>query len=206
MSKVNRSLKKSVTQFERILGKRKSRTEIMLTWYFKWPISIDIVLIAGLLAMSYAVEKYFKVDFGYTSDSLHNVLNECISSAMSLGGFVLAAMAIVASIKQDVPIQDQSKATSPKGYFFNTKAYSLLMSSFSGACIVYGFSFLYFSVVRAFAESMHLTTLFYATFFGLILSLTTLIRCIWLIQSIIHISSLPGKNEDGEEGAQVSND
>jgi hypothetical protein len=115
---------------------------------------------------------------------------------MSLGGFILAAMAILASMKQDVPAINSDKALSAKDYFFNTKGYPLLMKSFTGACIIYSCSFLYFSVIRAAAESLPTNYLFNLTFFGLLLSVSTLFRCIWLIYTIIHLSSLPPRQPD----------
>jgi len=180
------------------LGKRKTRKQAILDFYFKRPIITDMVVIVFVLSINYFIQKRFDTVLWFTFDALSSVLNECISSSMSLGGFVLAAMAIVASIKQDVPVVKVGKARSPKEYFFNTKGYALLMKSFTGACIIYSVSFLYFSTVRSFAESFQLTTLFNLTFFGLILSLTTLIRCIWLIQAIIHITGVIPKVEEEE--------
>lgn len=197
MSKANHSLRKSVTQYERILGKRKSPKEKILSTYLKQPVLIDCILILIVLLINYYIDRHVSI-LKYTTDSLSNILNECISSAMSLGGFILAAMAIVASMKQDVPAINSDKALSAKDYFFNTNGYTLLMRSFTGACIIYCGSFLYFSVVRAAAESLPRNYLFNLTFFGLLLSVSTLFRCIWLIYTIIHLSSLHPKEVNGE--------
>ena len=195
MSKVSHSLKKSVSQFEKILGKRKSPKKRFLSIYLKHPIIFDCVSILFILAVNCLVEPHFTI-LKYTTDALSNILNECISSAMSLGGFILAAMAIVASMKQDVPIMNSDRALSAKDYFFNTNGYTLLMKSFTGACIIYSISFLYFSLVRAAIESLPANYLFNLTFFGLLLSVSTLFRCIWLIYTIIHLSSLPLSTPD----------
>lgn len=107
---------------------------------------------------------------------------------MSLGGFVLASMAILASIKDSTEkTEPGDKPKTGRQFLFNSKAYGLLIKSFSWACLVYGLAFLYFSVLRTLADSLETESLFNLTFFGLFFSLFTLLRCIYLIQAVVRI-------------------
>ena len=107
---------------------------------------------------------------------------------MSLGGFVLAAMAIIASVKEGTgKIKEKEIAETGKEFFYNSPAYPILLKSFVRACFVYGTIFLYFSVVRSTADTVEPTTLFNLVYLGLFISLFTLFRCVYLVQAAVKI-------------------
>ncbi|MFN4256616.1 MAG: hypothetical protein ACK4Q5_16560 [Saprospiraceae bacterium] len=160
----------------------------LLDGYLDYPVLVDVVAAVLLVALN-AVLMHFGVQIvQYELDAIKDLLNELVSSSISLGGFVLTAMAIIASMRDNTPrLEEDAEPTSGKEYFFNSPAYHQLIRAFSWACRVYGGSFLWFCILRTAAVSMDLGILFHLTYFGLFVSLFTLFRCIFLVQSVVLI-------------------
>lgn len=160
----------------------------LLDRYLRHPILFDLcVTIILLLSNQKLINNNIQI-VSYDKDSINDLLNELISTSMSLGGFVLAAMAIIASSKDNTTkVHNLNEAKTGKEFFFNSPAYNILINSYSWACMVYGGMFLIFSFLRISSESLSTTILFNLTFFGLLMALFTLFRCIYLIQAVVKI-------------------
>jgi hypothetical protein len=74
---------------------------------------------------------------------------------MSLGGFVLTAMSIIATMKDNTkPLDKNERTTDARRLLLNRpQTYAILMTNFILACWIYGFMFLYFSVVKTLSNS-----------------------------------------------------
>lgn len=70
--------------------------------YLSRPILSDLCIATILLLLNYLLNQNNIQILSYDKESINDLLNELISTSMSLGGFVLAAMAIIASSK-DIP-------------------------------------------------------------------------------------------------------
>lgn len=179
-------MRASRKKLERILNYRRSPQMWLLDNYLKRPILYDILMSLLLLCFNFQISKV-KPIIKYNKDGLSDLLNELISTSMSLGGFVLASMAIIASMKDNTNTQRNNEATNGREFFFNSSAYNLLIKSFSWSCIFYVIIFLYFSIIRSIAEDIDCNSLFNYTYFGLLTSAFTLMRCIYLIQATVKI-------------------
>lgn len=160
----------------------------ILDQYLLRPVLFDMVATVLLLsANQILINKGFQL-YAYTQEAINDLLNELISSSLSLGGFVLAAMAIIASMKESTTkVDDYKDGKTGKEFFFNSPAYKPLINSYQWACILYGGVFLLFSIVRTISDSLDVKTLFLLTYLGLFISLFTLVRCIFLIQAVVKI-------------------
>lgn len=160
----------------------------LLDQYLRRPILSDLCIAIILLLLNQALNNNKIQIVSYDKDSINDLLNELISTSMSLGGFVLAAMAIIASSKDNTEkVNNIKEAKTGKEFFYNSPAYNILINSYSWACTVYGGMFLVFSFLRTSSESLSTTMLFNLTYFGLLMALFTLFRCIYLIQAVVKI-------------------
>lgn len=164
-------------------------------WYFRFidfylerPIISDIVLSMFVLVIKYLLFMTKKSFFGFEVSSLTDILNELISSALAAGGFVLAALAIIASIKQSVPeIPKGEKPKNGKEYFYNSIGYQNIVKMYSIACLVFLAAFLYFVFIRATAPTYSGSTLLNLVLFGTAMLSLTFLRCVVVLWSIIKI-------------------
>jgi hypothetical protein len=160
----------------------------LLDQYLNWPVFFDVLLSIALIAANYVLHAFGIHIFDFSKEAVTDLLNELISTSMSLGGFVLTAMAVIAASKDNTRrLKEGEVPESGKEFFYNSKAYIALIRSFSWACVVYGVGFLFFSVLRTSAGSMELQTLFHLTYLGLFIDVFTLLRCIYLIQAAVRI-------------------
>jgi hypothetical protein len=160
----------------------------LLDQYLRYPILSDLCMATMLLLLNYTLNKNNIQIVSYDKESIDDLLNELISTSMSLGGFVLAAMAIIASSKDSATkVNNLKEAKTGKEFFYNSPAYNILINSYSWACTVYGGVFLVFSLLRTTSESLSPIMLFNLTYFGLLVALFTLFRCIYLIQAVVKI-------------------
>jgi hypothetical protein len=160
----------------------------LLDQYLSHPILSDLFIATMLLVLNYALNQNNIQIVSYDKESINDLLNELISTSMSLGGFVLAAMAIIASSKDNTAkVNNIKEAKTGKEFFYNSPAYNILINSYSWACTVYGGMFLVFSLLRTTSDSLAPIILFNLTYFGLLVALFTLFRCIYLIQAVVKI-------------------
>lgn len=179
---------KSEKKLRETLGLERTFRQKLLDHYLAYPIRYDLLLSIILLSINIFFKKIYFTFIEYNSDGLKDLLNELISSSMSLGGFVLAAMAIIASVKDGTPkLKENEMAETGRDFFYNSSAYLILLKSFVEACFVYAAIFLYFSIVRSMADTVEPTTLFNLVYFGLFISLFTLLRCVYLVQAAVKI-------------------
>lgn len=180
---------------ERILGHRKSRKMEILDAYLQRPLLFDIIVTLVLLLINKGFIWTDHVYFTFGKESVENALNELLSSSMSLGGFVLAAMTIIATLKFDTrELAKGEIAQTGKEYFFNSPSYKSLIGCFFWACIVYGISYIYFCFLRILSDGISTSRLFDFTVFGLLISAFTLLRCIYLINATVKISDKKVRN------------
>ena len=179
---------KSEKKLREILGLERTFKQKVRDHYLNYPISYDLLLSVMVLSINIFLKKINFIFIQYNENGLKDLLNELVSSSMSLGGFVLAAMAIIASVKEGTAkIKENEIAETGKDFFYNSSAYPMLLKSFVQSCLLYGAIFLYFSVVRSAADNIETTTLFNLVYFGLFVSLLTLFRCVYLVQAAVKI-------------------
>ncbi|MCI4650813.1 hypothetical protein [Phaeodactylibacter sp.] len=152
------------------------------------PIVSDIVLgiILALLIHFYGEERFTM--FKYNKESLIEICNQLISASLSSGGFVLAALAILASIKQGVKEYDEGEITnSGKEFFFNSKGYGQVLRIYFISCLVFVGLFLYFSLLSGSSSSMSERRLLYLVIIGTTMLVSAFVRCIYILWEVVKI-------------------
>jgi hypothetical protein len=165
---------------------RKTRRQKLTDSYLYRPVLFDI----GGTALV-ALGNWFLIRQGWhflaaDGSALHDILNELISTSLSSGGFVLAALAILASLKQQVEQSNEAnRPTTGRSYFFNSKGYRTVVNMYKWGCIVFVFLFLYFSFVRGLALPDGSIWLLQLTVIGTTLLTLTFLRCIFMLWVLI---------------------
>jgi len=155
-------------------------------YYLKFPILLDIFLSFVVVGIVFLVGKYMPFFDITSTSSLSDILNELISSTLSAGGFVLAAIAILASIKESVkPLKKEERAETGSDFFFNSKGYQGIIKVYANCAIVFLCLFIYFSVLRSIAESISISKLFWNLLFGSSLLVITFLRTISLLRKLV---------------------
>lgn len=160
----------------------------IIDFYLRKPIIIDIILSLLFLLLNCFINSVFEGFLIFSKDALSDILNELISTSLSLGGFVLAALAILASIKQTVSDLDESKKPKDgREFFFNGFGYKNVVQIYSLACFTLLLLFIYFSTLRGIHSSINEDILLNAVFFGIAVLSLTFFRCVALLWAIIKI-------------------
>ena len=157
----------------------------------------DIILVVFFSFIHFLIKELCGQYFSFDRDSLGDILNELISSSISAGGFVLAAMAIIASIKQNIPYIDSEnqvdqhkydmKAVGRSRFYHNEHGYPLVVRSYSFSCITFLLLFIFFSILRGLANNIDAMILFYCLLSGGILIVSSLFRCIRLLWRLVNL-------------------
>lgn len=157
--------------------------------YIDYPVLYDITFALGVVAANALCVRYYGVVFALNNEGITDMSNELVSSSLSAGGFVLAALAIIASIKQSVPEKKPGDVVhTGKEYFYNTKYYRNILRLYAVACIVFLVLFLYFSALRVIEPvNSPVYTPFNLLIFGTSILFTTFMRCVGILWAMVRI-------------------
>lgn len=160
----------------------------MLNRYLYKPFIFDFSISLILVSFNLILNKFGLILARFSKDSISDLLNELVSTSMTLSGFVLTAMAIVAATKDNTErIDDYTKAKSGRDYFYSGPGYISLVKVYTNACVTFVGMFFWFSILRSVIESIEGQALFHLTYFGIFFTSMTLIRCVYLVQAVMKI-------------------
>ena len=149
---------------------------------------LGLVFVLLYKALKYLTGPILSVDL----DSLKDLINELISTSLSLGGFSLAALAIIASIKDKVPQKTLEQSESGKEVFFNSASgYSKVIRTYVSSCYAYLILFLFFTVLRATEQTFEFNQILVLIQFGAVVLSSSFVRSVLILWMIIN---LPDKN------------
>lgn len=107
--------------------------EKILDFYLNNSYAIDIFIVAGLwLINTYCVVFHLKSS---NKSDLTGLISSIISTAISLAGFILAALTIIAAIKANIANKLPETAKNPLELFFSKANYSQLTTVFKESII-----------------------------------------------------------------------
>lgn len=105
--------------------------EKVIDFYLNYSISVDV----GIVLIIWVVNLFFpfvSFDFGTQTDNIA-ILSNLISIAISLAGFILAALTIIVAIKSNLSSTINEKRGTPLKLFFTPKNYEKIISVFRGS-------------------------------------------------------------------------
>lgn len=159
-------------------------------YYLKYPVQCDY-FIALLLVTSHS---YFSPRIGFyyipAITEISDILNELISSTLSAAGFVLAAIAILASIKSDVEPLKSKRPKNGKQLFFYSNGYPDMIKIYAQTAVNFILLFIIFTVLRASVNFLHPSWLFHLSLIGVLVLILSFLRCILLLWNLINLQSV----------------
>ena len=181
-------MRQSKNKLKKILASNRPWYFGTVNTYLKRPVLMDFMICSFFALLHYLATTYFGYIFFSGEDALSDILNELISSSLSAGGFVLAALAIIASIKQSVKeIEKGEKPKDGKEYFYNSAGYHNIIKMYSVSCVIFLVLFLYFSFLRCVFHYFDPTLMLHMIFFGIGFLSLSFLRCIVLLWILIKI-------------------
>jgi hypothetical protein len=145
---------------------------------FKWDFGVLLFLVLAYLLLWWKGIYYTAND-----DTLSDLLTEMVSASIGSGGFILAAMAIMAGIRSGVKVTQQ--ATTGEEYFYNSSAFGAAIKVYSKGCLVYLCVFLAVVGIRMFIDTI---PTFYTQLFivsTVVIMTTTFLRCIYILYLVL---------------------
>lgn len=177
----------SENKWREILDNRKWYNKLY-DRYLQTPIIFDFIISILLIIFHYLISIIFGFLIIYKVETLSDILNELISSSLSAVGFILTALAIIASIKQTVPkLKKNKRPDSGKSFFYNSKAYKEVIRIFSLCCVVFIFLFLFFVFLRTSITYIDPELSLNALIFGISLLTLSFLRCVKVLWDLIQI-------------------
>ncbi|CAM3712052.1 hypothetical protein [Flavobacterium saliperosum] len=112
----------------------------LIDFYLNNAIKSDI-LIVGLIWIANSCLRI--IDFIPASKEIHlSILSDLISASISLAGFILASLTIIAAIKSNISNKAPETAKNPLELFFSPKNYKRIVEVFQGSIIELTFTFI----------------------------------------------------------------
>lgn len=119
-------------------------------------------------------------------ESLDSLLNELVSSSLSVGGFVIASLTIVVTIKDGVS-KPVSESENGLDALMNGKWYPKVVNVFKVGAWIFILTFLAFSLIEVMHDAISNKLDLYLIMTGLIYTVMALIRCLLALNVIINL-------------------
>jgi hypothetical protein len=153
--------------------------------YFKAPFIWDMMILLVIISL----ERYCCIKYGFCLDNnrsrLEELLNELISSSMAVGGFIITALAIILTLRENIPSKPLTESKSGDELLFNSGYYFKIITVFSRSAYICVGSFALFACLKIFNN--HIDD--YFSFIWIMSSsfflFMTVIRCIFILHLII---------------------
>lgn len=160
----------------------------ILDIYFRWPVLIDYLLSLGIIAtLFYFVHKKNWVI--PQSEKIYSLSSDIGTIGLTISGFILTLLTILITMKSGedsnpIPIKKDSPAVR---VFFASSLYFKSIKLLKHAVI----SLVTISIINYFTKILisanKIEFLFYLNITGLIIVLTTFLRCIFILSKIVAI-------------------
>jgi hypothetical protein len=151
---------------------------VLLDLYIRFYVLFDLILVVVIYKLVSAFH-LITVNTG----SLEDILNELISSTLSLAGFTLTALGLMvamndAQINPDVQPQ--------RSFFFATGGFKKLLRILLHACVLFVALFVVASVMRGSTIYLEQSGYLFFSVFALVgLTFMTMLRCLYLLNEVI---------------------
>lgn len=159
----------------------------LLDIYIKRPFLYDIICVVPMFLLNeLAISKNYKV-FTLDKTVLGSLLNELVSSSVSIGGFIIAALTIILTLKDNLKAKGETLPISALELIFSSKHYERVVKVFYWASMIFVITFFYFSILEILWPNFDEKQAMYFIFIGLWATVMAVIRCLLILQAIIEI-------------------
>lgn len=174
--------------------------------YFKMPILWDMVILTFAGAIVWYLVKRVGLKLNIDDSNLVSLLNQLISSSVSIAGFIIAALTIIVTFKENYNSRETNKSTcnyvddkktsentdEPKSgieILFNSHHYKTIVGVFFWSALVLIFAFFYFSVLLIMWKNIncHLNYCLLLIYYGLGLMVFATLRCLIVLYKVIKL-------------------
>ena len=159
----------------------------LLDKYIKRPLLYDSVCVCLMVFVNEVLIRRSYSLFILEIDTLESLLNELISSSVSIGGFVIAALTIILTLKDNLKAKEGSFPISSLEILFNSKHYKRVVRVFYWASLIFVIAFFYFSILAILWPNFQEKLAMYLILAGLWTIVMAVLRCLLILQAIIEI-------------------
>jgi len=162
----------------------------LLNIYIKRPLLYDLIICAFIIiGISYI--KLFSLTV--TLEAAKSTLSDIVNTSISLAGFILAALTIIVTFKDNIAHKDKnnpikySEEVSGFELIFSSKHYKRIVGVFSWAAIIYILLFLIFSVLKLLLDKIPDKFYLYILIVGIVLVALTIFRSLLVLYKVIKL-------------------
>lgn len=119
------------------------------------------------------------------------ILSDIISASLSLAGFILAALTIIAAMRANIINKPPEAARNPLELFFSSKNYKSIVNVFQGAIIELTFTFIVSYITWISKENISNITLFKVLISLTILTSISILRSLVVLFKIVNLKDTP---------------
>lgn len=168
--------------------------EKLLNFYFRRPLFCDSIFFSSLVLINeLAISKYKEI-IVLNRNTLNNLLNELVSSSISIAGFIIAALTIILTIKDNVNAKEKNSVNSGLKLLLTSKHYKSILDVFYNTSFIFVSTFFYFSLIEIFDGSLSDKVEMYLILFGLIVTTLGTFRCLYILKSILYLQIKDSSN------------
>jgi hypothetical protein len=166
----------------------------ILDKYIKYPLIWDSLITTILLGILFLYQKYISV-IPIEKSVLNSLVNELISSSIGIAGFLITALTIILTFKDNLKSRDKSPDLTSESkdiqsgieLLFHSKHYKRIVTVFFVASIVLVFSFFYFSIIELLWKKLSETQLVYLILGAIVFIVLAVLRCLLILYKIIQL-------------------
>lgn len=171
----------------------------ILDKYIKRPLLWDNIIITLAAIIYFTTRRLGLCEFTPTADNMQALLHELVSSSVSIGGFVIAALTIVITFKENLkakeaidpktPTKPDEKPTSGLDLLFKSHHYKSIVNVFYWSALIFVFSFLYFCALEFIWQPLksHLTLCACFIGYGVLIMVFAVTRCLLVLNQVIKL-------------------
>lgn len=161
----------------------KDKGTKLMSIYLEIPITLDILFITAFYFIHRKAIPFFELKVGDNASQV-SIISYLISSAVSLAGFILAALTIIVTFKSNLKSKSSDIET-PLDYIFSKKYYSQIVDIFKSAITEFSLCFVLLFIFWAIAENLSSITLNFVVFASIISILLTTYRSLNVLFKIL---------------------
>jgi hypothetical protein len=162
----------------------------ILNIYIKRPLLYDL-LICGIIV--FCIDYFQILTLTVSLDSAKSTISDVVNTSISLAGFILAALTIIVTFKDNIAHKEKSNPTKnsedQSGFemIFSSKHYKRIVGVFSWAAIIYISLFLMFSILKLFLSKIPEKFYLDIVLVGILLVAFTIFRSLLVLYKIIKL-------------------
>ncbi len=161
----------------------------LLDCYLAFPKFWDCVVIALVTGLLHWKAEILPL----AVSDLASLQNGLIGTAVSLAGFIIAALTIIVTFRANIAVKKMDDSANGMELLFNSQNYGRIVSVFKGAILelVIGFVVVYLSILAEKALApRHSILIAIALLIGITLST---LRCLFVLYSVLDVESSPSE-------------